>query len=153
MKNIETEILIHASKSQVWKVLMDFENYGTWNPFIKEIAGPAIVSDFLDITIEMKPGSSMNFKPVVLKADANIEFRWKGKLFVKGLFDGEHYFILEEQADGKTLLKHGESFTGLMANPLYTMISGDTKRGFESMNVALKAACERVVGEEVLYVG
>lgn len=153
MKNIETQIVIEASRSRVWSTLMNFENYDSWNPFINSITGSAKKGSALDVTIQMKEGSSMNFKPEVLVANDQNEFRWKGKLFVKGLFDGEHYFILEEQADGNTLFKHGETFTGVMVGPLFAMISGDTKKGFESMNWALKAACEGTTREEVRNVG
>ena len=149
MKSIETEILIEASRSKVWQTLMDFNNYGTWNPFIKKISGSAQAGDFMDVTIQMKEGSVMDFKPEVLKTEVHQEFRWKGKVFVTGLFDGEHYFILENQGDGKTLFKHGECFTGLLQGPLFAMISDDTRKGFESMNQALKEVCEGINGEDV----
>jgi hypothetical protein len=37
----------------------------------------------------------MTFKPTILTLESNKEFRWKGKLGITGIFDGEHYFILE----------------------------------------------------------
>lgn len=38
----------------------------------------------------------MTFSPEVLKAERGKEFRWLGKFLVKGLVDGEHYFLLEQ---------------------------------------------------------
>jgi len=73
------------------------------------------------------------FKPTVLKVDSQKEFRWLGKLALGGycsrstgdwllisvlsllfcrLFDGEHYFVLEDDIEG-TKLRHGEKFSGL----------------------------------------
>jgi hypothetical protein len=37
-----------------------------------------------------------NFTPVITKIEPVNEFRWIGKLWVKGIFDGEHVFMLEE---------------------------------------------------------
>ena len=39
MKEICTKILINATHAIVWDVIIDFENYGKWNPFIREISG------------------------------------------------------------------------------------------------------------------
>jgi hypothetical protein len=36
---IKTEIPIGAPASAVWSILMDFERYPEWNPFIKKISG------------------------------------------------------------------------------------------------------------------
>jgi hypothetical protein len=33
---------------------------------------------------------------------------------VKGLFDGEHYWVLSRNASGGTDIAHGENFTGLL---------------------------------------
>jgi len=84
----------------------------------------------------------MDFTPEVLVADKNAELRWVGRLGFKGIFDGEHYFILEETAEGTTILHHGENFTGILAYPLLALIKDDTLKGFEAMNKALKARVE-----------
>lgn len=153
MKTIETQIVIEATGSQVWSTLMNFNNYPNWNPFIRHITGAVKKGNTLDVTIQLKEGSSMDFKPVVLVAEEQREFRWKGKLFVTGLFDGEHYFILKEQADGHVLFTHGECFTGLMTGPLFSMIASDTEKGFKAMNIALKNLCEEMNGKEGSHVG
>jgi len=71
------------------------------------------------------------------------KFCWKGKLFITGLFDGTHYFILEEIEEGKTLLRHGESFTGLLTGPVLRKIGVATQEAFERMNLALKDRAEK----------
>jgi hypothetical protein len=142
MKQLETEITINAAPSAVWKVLMDFKAYGEWNPFVVSIKGKADVAAYLKTSIKMEGKKPMDFEPEVLVVRTNQEFRWKGKMFVKGLFDGEHYFILEEKEDGRTELIHGELFTGILAGLILKMIKEDTLKGFESMNEALKIRVE-----------
>ncbi len=84
----------------------------------------------------------MIFRPIVLKFDENKEFRWLGKLLIKGLFDGEHYFILTDNGNGSTAFTHGEEFKGLLVS-VFSRILEKTKIGFELMNEALKKGCEK----------
>src|SRR5690606_9579913 len=108
MKQIETEILIEAAPEKVWEVLTDFEKHPDWNPFIKSIKGEKSVGKKLKVSIKPPDGAGMVFNPVVLKYEENKEFRWKGKLGIKGIFDGEHYFILNKAENGNTKFVHGE---------------------------------------------
>lgn len=139
---IETEILINAGAETVWKVLTDFDNHPTWNPFILSISGEKAVGKNLTVSMRPPGGKGMTFKPVILKFEPNREFRWKGKLLVKGLFDGEHFFILEPVGESQTRLVHGEIFSGILVG----MVKGPldkTRDGFILMNNALKMECEQ----------
>ena len=84
----------------------------------------------------------MTFKPIVLKYKPDKEFRWKGKLGIRGIFDGEHYFLLEE-ANGQTKFIHGEEFAGILV-PLMQKTLEKTEKGFILMNEALKKECGKV---------
>jgi len=153
MKKIETEIIIETDPESIWDALMNFEAYSDWNPFIQSIKGEAVVGGKIDVTIGMKESKQMNFKPEILKVEVNKEFRWVGKLFLKGLFDGEHYFIIEEKSKGQVLFQHGERFSGLMTTPIFNMIEKGTINGFKAMNRAIKSRCEEVKRKEVRSVG
>jgi len=56
----------------------------------------------------------MVFKPAVLAATPDEELRWIGKLGFGGIVDGEHFFILDRNADGTTHLTHGERYSGAL---------------------------------------
>ncbi|MBT32511.1 MAG: polyketide cyclase [Thalassobius sp.] len=142
MQKLKTEISIQASAQDVWKVLMDFENYPNWNPFIKSISGEKHVGCKLKVNIQPEGMSEQQFLPNVLKNEENREFRWLGKFLVKGLFDGEHYFKLREE-NGKVIFTHGENFSGLLVGILLKMIGAKTQAGFEQMNQALKEKVEK----------
>lgn len=142
MKKIETVIHIHRPPHYVWEVLMDFDNYPTWNPFITDISGTPEKGKHLAVTITLPGKTGMNFSPVIRKLEPHKEFRWMGKFIVKGLFDGEHYFLLQQLPNGSTSLRHGEIFTGLLPVFLPSMLK-KTLSGFELMNVALKEHCEQ----------
>lgn len=134
MKHIQTEIILPASPQHVWEVLQDVEQYSTWNPFITRLKGVFKEGERLEVNIQPPGGSAMKFKPLVLEALAGKSLRWKGILGLPGLFDGEHYFLLEETEGGKTRFVHGERFTGILV-PFISLEK--TKSGFEAMNESL----------------
>jgi hypothetical protein len=142
MKNIQTEILILADNAKVWDVLMNFDSYPKWNPFITSISGEPKLGSRLTVSIKPPGGNGMTFKPNILTLEANKEFRWKGKLGINGIFDGEHYFILEVLENDKTKFIQGEKFSGLLV-PLVGKMLDKTQKGFQLMNESIKKECER----------
>lgn len=141
MKHLKTEVTIHAPVAEVWKNLLDFESYPKWNPFIKKVKGSGLKDEQIGIWLKIDSNKTMNIKPVVLQRRENSEFRWLGHLFIPGIFDGEHYFILEPVERG-TRLTHGENFKGILSGLVLKMVGESTVRGFRAMNEALKKRVE-----------
>ncbi len=135
---IITSIQIHAAPEKIWRILLDFDDYPNWNPFITNISGTPKKGEKLHVQID-----SMVFSPVVLKYNINKELKWKGKLLFNGLFDGEHQFLLEDNKDGTTTFIHSEKFFGLLVPLFSKKIHSEVKNGFISMNEALKRAIEQ----------
>ena len=142
MKQIETSITINANRLRVWETLMAFDSYSQWNPFIRSISGSAHENSRIKVALLPQGNNrTITLKPVVLSNIPLTEFRWKGKLVVNGLFDGEHYFTLKDQPDGSTLLTHGEHFSGVLI-PLLSGLLKSTEESFVQMNEALKKQAE-----------
>ncbi len=134
---IETEILINASPDKVWAVLADFEKYPEWNPFVKSLTGEVKVGNRIKVLL---PG--MTFKPIVMAFDPGKEFRWLGHLLFKGLFDGEHSFVLVDHKNGTTTFRHSENFNGILVPLFKKQLNTSTKKGFGDMNRKLKERVE-----------
>ena len=143
MKEIQTEIEIAAPAEKIWGVLTDFASFPQWNPFTKTAQGEPKPGNRLLVRIQPPGGMEMTFKPTVLKAEPNRELRWLGHLLFPGLFDGEHYFLIEDHEEGGARFIQGERYTGVLV-PLMDLMGlfGKTTRGFEEMNQALKARAE-----------
>lgn len=141
-KELNSHITIQATPEQVWQAMITFENFPKWNPLILSITGEAKVGNTLTINVKPANRSAMTFKPKVLKCDANKELRWLGSGPIKGLFDGEHYFIIHDNEDGTVKFEHGERFSGILV-PLMPKLLKDTELAFEQMNVALKTLVEK----------
>lgn len=141
-KLVYSEILIKASPERVWQVFTDFENYATWNPFIKSLKGMPIVGNKIEVFLNPPGKKGMTFKPKVLVFDSLNQLRWIGKLFIGGLFDGEHVFLIQDNKDGTTTFIQFERFRGILIPFMKKMLDGNTLNGFNMMNEALKAKCE-----------
>lgn len=146
MSSIRTEIIIDAPINTVWDILMDFKNYPNWNPFI-HISGKAQAGAQLVNTIFLEGQKPQVFKPTVLEIAPQRILRWEGHLFIRGLFDGAHYFQLEAINAQQTRLIHGENFKGILVGMILKMIGTATKKGFLKMNEALKEQCETALIE------
>ena len=108
-KELKTEILINADYERIWGILVNFEDYPNWNPFIKSIEGKSEVGLKIKARMEPPGASGMTFKPKILAFEKNREFRWIGHLFIPGLFDGEHKFELIDNGNGTTIFNKVKS--------------------------------------------
>jgi hypothetical protein len=142
-KEIKTEILIHTHPDKIWNILMDFEKYPHWNPFIKSIKGKQQKGAKLSVRLEQPDARGMTLNPKVLVAKDKREFRWLGHLLIPGLFDGEHIFELTDNNDGTTTFVQREIFRGILVPLFKRMLDDNTHRGFELMNQRLKVESEK----------
>jgi hypothetical protein len=143
VKELRTEIEINALPVRVWGVLTDFDRFPEWNPSIRSATGDLEVGAKLCVRLQPPGSKRMTFKPRIVVWDEYCELRWRGKLGVAGLFDGEHIFSLEPIGDGRTRFVQRELFSGLLVPLLAAMIDGRTRRGFEAMNLARKSRVEQ----------
>ncbi|HET7833491.1 MAG TPA: SRPBCC domain-containing protein [Gallionella sp.] len=142
MHKLETQIEIEAPAERVWSLLVDFPSHSHWNPFIPSIEGIPGIGQSLKVFIQPPGANGMLFRPKVLAAEPNRELRWKGKLLLPGLFDGEHYFLLESRPGVGVTFRQGEIFTGILVPLFRRSLDGTTRQGFIAMNEALKRAAE-----------
>ena len=141
MKIISTSIQISAPIERVWYILLDFASYPQWNPFIQFISGPTRAGEKLSVGIKPPSGKAMTFRPTVLIVEENRELRWKGRLLLPGIFDGEHHFQLAPTPSGSSF-SQGEKFSGILVRMMRAASFEQTQRGFAEMNEALKRRAE-----------
>ncbi len=140
-RRIETSIEIEATPKKVWSILTDFAGMAAWNPFIKSISGTLAPGSRLTVHVAPPGKGGMKFKPTVIAVNSERELRWLGRLLLPGIFDGEHYFLLEPLGSGRTRLTQGEKFSGMLVGAFGATLSA-TGNGFEAMNAALKQRAE-----------
>lgn len=137
MKTLSTTIEIDATAQEVWATLIDFPSHERWNPFFAGIEGSAAVGEQIKIVARKSDGGEgMGFTPTILEVEPGHMLRWKGKLLVNGIFDGEHMFELIDLGDGRTRLNHSENFSGVLI-PFMGKVLKETEAGFRAFNEAL----------------
>jgi hypothetical protein len=148
MVHLQYSIEIHATADRVWDILTDFAAYPAWNPFVRSIEGAKIPGSTLKITVQPEGGTGMSFEPRLLSFAPGKELRWRGKAWLPGIFDGEHYFQLDANPTAVRFTQ-GETFSGLLVPLLFrgAMRTG-TERGFQAMNRALKIRAETAADSE-----
>ncbi len=142
-KEIKTIILLKKSPKVVWEVLTDFENYPSWNPFIKYIRGEVKIGNRIKVKIEPPQSKAMIFKPKILVYENEKELRWLGHFLFSGLFDGEHKFELVDNKNGTTTFIQSEKFKGIFVPLFKKQLDNNTKKGFNEMNEELKKIVEQ----------
>ena len=141
-----SQILIQAMPDQIWQVLTAFPEYPAWNPFIRNIRGDLFEGGRISAELHPPDSMKMTIRPILLKVDPDRELRWRGHLFFRGLFDGEHVFEIHPAGGGECLFVQREFFSGLLL-PLFSgMLKDGTARGFARMNTALKERAEHGSG-------
>ncbi len=138
MLELRTEIEIDARPERVWAVLIDFEKFPDWNPFIRSIRGNVQVGSRLDVLLGASGTRAMRFRPIVKAVVPNRELRWLGRLGLPRLFDGEHIFQIEPLGPIRSRFVQRERFRGLFVPLLARSLNRDARRGFEEMNRALR---------------
>jgi hypothetical protein len=141
-KELTSEIEIDTPPERIWSILTEFDKFPEWNPFIREISGRIEKGRKLHVTLHPSGGRTVKMSPTLLAIEPSKELRWIGHLGVPGLFDGQHIFELKPTGSAKTTFVQREQFGGILLPFLTGMLKGETARGFDEMNEALKKRAE-----------
>lgn len=136
----ETEVFIAAPPATVWALLTDPAEHRALSPNLRRLEGHFAPGGRLLLTMGGPGGGEVTFHARVLAAEPGRELRWRGRLLLPRLLDGEHYFLLAA-VKGGTRLVQGERFRGVL---LWGMDVQAFRPEFERMNAALKARAEAV---------
>lgn len=144
--HVFSEIEIEASAAEVWAVLTDYDHVGEWNEMVLELREVGAVGDRLRSSIRIGDRAPMAITPRLLALDRERELRWKGKLGVPGIFDGEHRFAIEPCGEHRVRFVHEEFFSGVLVRPLVAMMGPALPAAFEGFNRALRDEVLRRAG-------
>jgi hypothetical protein len=141
VKTIGHGIVINASPSAVWQVLMDWPRFSEWNPFLTDVEGEPRLKSRLSVRIAPPEGKPMHFRPKLTALEPESRLQWLGRAGLPGMFDGRHTFSLTALPDGRTWFEQDETFTGLLTWFTGALLKR-TQRGFKQMNQALAERCQ-----------
>ena len=113
MRELEHVTDIEAPADTVWQVLTATEQYNQWNPFMPSLIGALRVGQRLTVTIRAGR-RTMKFRPIVQAFEDGAVLRWRGRLGLPGLFDGEHELRVEATGPETSRFTQRETFRGLL---------------------------------------
>jgi len=142
-KELSSTIDIDAPPPVVWKMLVDFEAFSSWNPFITSAEGPLRVGGRLTLRMQPVGGSAVTIRPSLIEVVEGQRLRWRGRLVVRGLFDADHLFIVQPRDANGSRLVQQEQFSGLLVPFFQRSLDRGTLPAFHAMNQALKERAER----------
>ena len=135
MPTYETELIIDAPPASVWKHLIDVAQHDDWSEHF-QLRGDPVVGGPGRIEFALF-GFSTGASVVFEKVDEPRELRWHGG--PKGLAHGSHFCILEELDGGKrTRFRHGETFSGILARLVVTLLKTDRGPSYKGFNEDLR---------------
>jgi hypothetical protein len=142
---LTSEVDVDASPARVWEVLTDYSTYPEWNPFTVRAEGRIEVGSRLSLRMQPVGARAVSLRPTVVEAVEGSRLRWRGRLWMPGIFDAEHDFRVEAVDGGRSRLSQNERFSGLLVAVMARSLDRHTLPAFEAMNAALKQRAEQPV--------
>lgn len=141
---IRDDIEINASMDKVWETVIDFENYKNWNSQLTFLGGTVQPNSKLHLKLAADGATPYEFKADISHWTEKKQFAWLAKTGFSGIFDGEHFFELEDLKNGKTLLTNREEYRGILSQIFRLLPMMKTApAGFRKMNLELKDYIEK----------
>lgn len=141
---IKDVIDIDAPVDEVWKAVINFEQYKEWNSQLSYLGGKVAPQSKLHLRLAAEGASPYEFKPDISHWEEQKRFAWIARTGLPHVFDGEHFFELEVLGTNQTRLTNREEYRGILSLIFKQLPMMKTApAGFEKMNKELKAYIEQ----------
>ncbi|GAB4255742.1 MAG: SRPBCC domain-containing protein [Thermoleophilia bacterium] len=133
---LKTGAGIEAAPEDVWPVLVDFRNYGAWNPFVLDVEGEPVPGGVQRMRLRLPHGRPAGLTMRINRFDPPRLIGWRGRLGVPFLLDVRHEAELEALRGGGTHLVHTTDVRGFLV-PLLRGVLRQGEQGLKDMSLAL----------------
>jgi hypothetical protein len=135
---IAHELEIAARPEEVWAVLIDFDRYSEWNPYVLALSGALKVGGTLEVTIRQANWPEpLTVTPTLIRAETDTVLHWQGRVGDAGVLDTDHSFHIETLDSDRVHFLQQEEFRGSLAETLDEQAQAFTRDAFQAMNEAL----------------
>ena len=138
---VEHRIGVQAPAEVIWEIVHDLSRWNEWNPTYPQAAGDIRIGNVLALTLVLPGQPNQELKAKVLDWVPNEQLHWQLSL-IGGLIKTLRYIEISPVSDTGCIVDNGEIFGGLMGPSLGRRMGRTVRRGFESMNEALKTRAE-----------
>ncbi len=145
---VSSEIVeICAPIDIVWKVLVDIEKYGEWNPFTYRVETSLKVGDPVDLYVRMPKGGDQIQRELVQIVDKPHTLAWGMKMGFEFILKAQRQQKIEIIDEQRCRFRTWDSFSGFMTPVVIRKFGDDMENGFNAMALALKERAESIVNQ------
>lgn len=137
-RTVSTTMLIDAPREDVWRVVVDFDAYAEWNPYMRIAGDTAAHGRSIDVLLE-PGGDARELSATIYVFKPPRKLRWQSRLLAPGLMDVEYEVIVAPVSERVTELTQRAREEGLLV-PVTSSVP--TEEGLESMAAALARRVE-----------
>jgi len=145
----KNEIVIAAPVDTVWNILVDLDQYSTWNPLLYRASGKVEVGETV-VVYGKTATKDMKFTCKVTRVEPLREFAWRFPVIHPILFRGEHIFRIEPLGQDGTKFIDREWFKGLLLPTQAKDLKTNGLLAMVEMGKALKDRAERMSGDTIV---
>jgi hypothetical protein len=138
-KSAETTTVVDAPRETVWRVVVDFDEYPAWNPYLRSVAGQPEEGGTLDVHLDPPGGDGQDVSASVTVYRPPRKLQWRSRLLVPGLRDLEYEVIVEPLGQGRAQVVQRARYEGVLS---VLSDAEETRAGLQQMSRALKARAE-----------
>ncbi|NLR91489.1 SRPBCC domain-containing protein [Flammeovirga agarivorans] len=109
-KSVHTEIKINATPEQIWKVLMNKDQYREWNTVLIPVKGNLNVGETVEYEFHQDSENQSIIPSKVLKIETNRLLNQGGG--IPGILTYNHCYIIDQTESGSKLTIH-EDYKGI----------------------------------------
>jgi hypothetical protein len=137
-----SEATIQATPQEIFDIIIDFDSYGDWNPWLLSAEGDAVVGEHVKADVVMG-GNVQSYDHVVIAVEPYTRFCWRDAGWNSWFAYAQRCRTLAPQADGSTLLKVETFIDGPLAKLASALQGANLQNGQDSETAALKTRAEQ----------
>ena len=143
----EVRLQIDAPPEFVWRVLIDFESYSEWNPFIVKIDGEARIGSKIKLHVKLdQKFEALRFsEEMIVSLKENQHLCYDSHFLSSSLFNSTRWQTIKPTKNGLSSIYHShQRLSGLSAWPFARIFGDRIASGFEASTLALKKRAEEL---------
>jgi hypothetical protein len=135
------EIVINAPAKLVWGVILDFENYGLWNPFCPSMKGEATIGAPLEMQVDLGNGLQPQVE-YVTKIEPFHTVVWSMENKPGDPIHADRVQRITAIDESSCRYWSIDEFSGEFVAPMMEQMAEQVERGFNACAQGLKARAE-----------